>query len=138
MKKGITPIISIIILLLITIALAGVAYTFLMGQMYTRISGSFDIPSGGAYCTNGLITVQVVNTGSATLIADPVLLNSDFILVQINGLDFTSDVNAISIAPGEGGILLSGHNCGGNCLVGANTIDISTQQAAIHETVYCA
>jgi len=66
--KGITPIISIIILLLITIALAGVAYTFLMGQMFTRISGSFDIPPGGAYCTNNAITVQIINTGSSGLL----------------------------------------------------------------------
>lgn len=136
MKKGITPIISIIILLLITIALAGVAYTFLMGQMFTRISGSFDIPSGGAYCTNRLITVQVVNTGSATLVS------SDFILVRINGVDESAGINpALSIAPGEGGILIgspNAYNCSGGCNTGANTVDISTQQSSIHETVYCA
>lgn len=132
MKKGITPIISIIILLLITIALAGVAYTFLMGQLYGRIAGSFDIPTGGAYCTNRLITVQIVNTGSATL------YDSDFILLHINGADESGGIQPLNIAPQEGGILLSAYNCSGGCNVGANMIDISTQQASIHETVYCA
>ena len=133
MKKGITPIISIIILLLITIALAGVAYTFLMGQMFTRISGSFDIPTGGAYCTNALITVQVVNTGSATL------TDSDFIIVRTNGVPVApADIQPISIAPGEGAVLLNNYNCGGACNTGQNTIELSTQQAAMQKTVYCA
>ena len=133
MRKGITPIISIIILLLITIALAGVAYTFLMGQMFTRISGSFDIPTGGAYCTNNLVTVQVVNTGSATL------TDTDFIIIRVNGIDVAAaDIQPLSIAPGEGGILLDAYNCGGSCNTGQNTIEMSTQQAAMQKTVYCA
>ena len=67
MKKGITPIIAIIILLLITVAIAGVAWSFFQGYLYTMMSGSFDIPIGGAYCTDGTIIVQIMNTGQANL-----------------------------------------------------------------------
>ena len=130
--KGITPIISIIILLLITIALAGVAYTFLMGQVYTMISGSFAIPTGGAYCTAGTITIQITNTGSATL------TTGDFIIARVDGTDVTASLIAISIGPGEGAVLLDSFNCGGNCGAGPHSIDLSTEQASQHQTIYCA
>lgn len=133
MRKGITPIISIIILLLITIALAGVAYSFLMGQMFTRIAGSFDIPTGGAFCTNNRITVQVVNTGTATLD------DTDFTIVRVNGANVESaDISSFSIEPGDGAVLLDNYDCGGSCNTGANNVDLSTAQAALQKTVYCA
>lgn len=131
MRKGITPIISIIILLLITIALAGVAYTFLMGQMFGRIAGSFQIPVGAAFCTNKLITIQVANTGTADLVT------ADFIIAQVDGVDITASLSAVSIAPTEAGVLLSGYDCGGTCASGPHAIDIGTRSMVEHVTVYC-
>ncbi len=129
--KGITPIISIIILLLITIALAGVAYTFLMGQMYTRIGSSFDIPIGGAFCTNGAITIQVVNTGTADI------SDSDFTIAQIDGTDVTGSLVSGTIPPEEAATLLSSYNCGTSCSSGYHTIDIGTKSLVKHENVHC-
>jgi flagellin-like protein len=68
--KGITPIISIIILLLITIALAATAWTFMSGMMtsYTR---SFTIVD--SYCEAGTTTnikLRYVGTGSDPLSLD--------------------------------------------------------------------
>jgi flagellin-like protein len=61
MKKGITPIIAIIILLLITIGLAATAWTYLSGFLagYTKSLSLVD-----AYCTAGSKTNIVLrNTG---------------------------------------------------------------------------
>jgi len=66
MRKGITPIISTIVLLLITVALAGAAWVYIGGFMGTYTEKSFTIPTGGAYCDNaGTIHVRVVNTGTS-------------------------------------------------------------------------
>lgn len=129
--KGITPIISIIILLLITIALAGVAYTFLMGQMYTRISGSFTVTSGGAFCTASGITVQVTNTGQANLVT------GDFTIVRVGGADVSGSLQNVTIAPSEAAVILNNYNCGGSCPSGSNAIDIGTESTVEHTTVFC-
>lgn len=131
MKKGITPIISIIILLLITISLAGVAYTFLMGQMFGRISGSFQIPIGAAFCTNKLITINIANTGQSDLVT------LDFIIAQIDGIDITPYLSSISAPPNEARVLLRAYDCGGNCTSGPHSIDLGTKSMVEHVTVYC-
>lgn len=137
MKKGITPIISIIILLLITIALAGVAYTFLMGQLFTRIGGSFDVPTGGAFCTNNLITIQVSNTGTADLHSDSNPANNDFITAQVDGVDVTTSLETTTIPPGQGGTILRNYDCTTSCASGPHTIDLGTESLVLHPTVYC-
>ncbi len=70
MRKGITPIISIIVLLLITVALAGAAWTYLSGIMGIYTEKSFIIPTAGAYCSAGKIVVSLVNTGTSTITTD--------------------------------------------------------------------
>ncbi len=62
MKKGITPIIAIIILLLITIGLAATAWTYLSGFMagYTKSLTLVD-----SYCTGGTTSNVILrNTGT--------------------------------------------------------------------------
>jgi flagellin-like protein len=138
MKKGITPIISIIILLLITIALAGVAYTFLMGQLYTRIGGTFDVPTGGAFCTNGLITVQVSNTGTADISSHPTNpAANDFITAQVDGVSVIQYLETTTIPPGQGGTILRNYNCTTSCASGPHTVDLGTESLILHPTVYC-
>jgi flagellin-like protein len=66
--KGITPIISVIILLLITVALAGAAYTYMSGVFGAYTQKSFTVPVGGAYCDQaGTFHIKVVNTGTTTI-----------------------------------------------------------------------
>ena len=69
MKKGITPIIAIIILLLITIGLAALAWTYLSGFLagYTKSISLVD-----SYCT-GTTTANVVLRNSGT---EPIALGS--------------------------------------------------------------
>ncbi|RLI96265.1 MAG: hypothetical protein DRO99_04740, partial [Candidatus Aenigmatarchaeota archaeon] len=52
MKRGITPIISIIVLLLIAVALSGVAWTYLSGYLNTQIASSFTVVPGSPTCVN--------------------------------------------------------------------------------------
>jgi len=66
--KGITPIISTIVLLLITVALAGAAWVYIGGFMGTYTEKSFTIPTGGVYCdAGGKFHVRIVNTGTTTI-----------------------------------------------------------------------
>ena len=69
MRKGITPIISTIVLLLITVALAGAAWIYMSGFLNIQMEKSFIIQPGGAYCdVAGFIHVKVVNTGTSAII----------------------------------------------------------------------
>lgn len=81
MRKGITPIIAIIILLLITIALAGAAWSYLQNFLFSQISKSFIIPSGGAFCENGIIKIYLLNTGYQSVLMSP----NDFIMAEVDG-----------------------------------------------------
>jgi len=65
MKKGITPIVATIILLLITVALAGLAWTFL-SQYYGGLTNK-NIQVTDSYCLSGLAKVSLRNIGSATI-----------------------------------------------------------------------
>ena len=132
MKKGITPIISIIVLLVITIALAGAAWSFLQGYLFSQIQKTFTVTQGAAYCTNGVITVQVLNTGQSQL------TTGDFGIVSYDGTDLvgTASVRSVTIPAGEARTLIS-HNCGGSCPSGSHTLDIGTSSTVVHPVVYC-
>jgi flagellin-like protein len=68
MRKGITPIISIIVLLLITIALAGVAWTYLQGQLLVRTENAMEVPFNGAWCdSSGTAFVTISNSGTTDI-----------------------------------------------------------------------
>jgi flagellin-like protein len=62
MKKGITPIIAIIVLLLITIALAGAAWTY-MSTYFTTLTAK-NMQMVDSYCTGTNAIVVLKNIGS--------------------------------------------------------------------------
>ena len=127
--KGITPIIAIIILLLITIALAGVAWTFFQGYLYSMMAGSIAIPTGGAYCSNGRITVQLLNTGQSNI------TNSDITIARIDGTPIS--LKTFVIIPGRANITIDDDNNGTGWSSGPHTIDIGTAAMVLHTSVYC-
>ena len=66
MRKGITPIIAIIVLLLITVALAGAAWTYLSGYMTGLTGKSYDIRD--AFCVGGdEAIIMLANTGTLNI-----------------------------------------------------------------------
>lgn len=148
MKKGITPIISIIILLLITVALAGAAWTFLQGFIYPQITKSFLIPSGGSFCAGKNITVYVINTGYQSTLDSP----QDWVLAQVDGNDISlncaSNPNdpacgllTTSLQQGESKRVVywdcdpAGNT--GQCVSGYHTVDLGTVSAVQHLSVFC-
>ena len=60
-RKGITPIIAIVVLLLIVVALSSLAYSYISGIASGQIEGSFLIQIGSEACT------LIANTGNASV-----------------------------------------------------------------------
>jgi flagellin-like protein len=141
MKKGITPIIAIIILLLITIALAGAAWTYLQGFLFSQISKSFVVPSGGAFCEGGIIKVYLLNTGYQST-----LIPSDFILAEIGAINVKNDlVTDFSLEPGNASLVLetdcnsaAGTGAATKCSSGYHTLRLGTTSTIVDPRVSCA
>jgi flagellin-like protein len=142
-KKGITPVIAIIILLFITIALAGAAWTYLQGFLLGYTGKSVSVPlEGGVYCTNvsGLGTVRAIatNTGTQPLYA------ADFVIIEIDGNTAAFSVSTqfpldppAPPEPGESGIIIDDNNNNQGWGAGAHTVRMGTGTTAVTKTVYC-
>lgn len=108
MKKGITPVVAIVLLLIIAVAVVGLAYGFITG-FFGTLTGKAAIVSGAASCDNaGLSTVTITNVGSDAID------NPDITILRTNCQDSdgscptdpTLFVNLASpIEPGSAGTL---------------------------------
>lgn len=148
MRKAITPIIAIIVLLLITVALAGAAWTFLQGFIFPQITKSFLIPAGGAYCSGARIKVFILNTGyQSDLDAKMSVDGGDFILFQIDGTELKStDLkdNGVTVNQGESKMVLD-YDCNETTspenacdgVKGYHNLDIGTISSVQHLNVFC-
>ena len=137
MKKGITPIIAIIVLLLITIALAGAAWTYLQGFLFSQITKTFNVPPNSIYCsgTTGAksIKVYVQNTGYQSVLSVP----TDIIIAEVDGTDVTTDLVTIDVEPQKSAKVLD-TTCGGtSCSLGTHTVRIGTGSTVVVEQVNC-
>lgn len=127
MRKGITPVIAIIVLLFITIALAGAAWTYMQGFLFTQISKSFQIPTNGVYCEDGTIKVYVINTAyQGTLTAE------DFVLHDIDGTNVDLDLE-LEIPQGEATRVMEVPDQDS----GYHTVNLGTSSTVVHQRVYC-
>ena len=131
--KGITPIIGVIILLLIVIALAGLAYTYIFGIVGSQISNTIRMNPGSAEEN----TVIIMNMGT-----DP-LLYSDLTLT-VEGQD-APILNTGSIEPRSSVVLefcppATGNNLDVRIAGPSNTVnfkaDISPYRVFISSTGY--
>lgn len=86
-SKGITPVISVIVLLFITIALLGTASQYLFNYIQPSVYKSFDIPTNGAFCQSTesgyRISVYVKNTGLGTIDLE------DIVAREVDGKEIT-------------------------------------------------
>ena len=94
MRKGITPIIAIIILLLITLSLAASAWLFLGGYAGTMSSGIIMVSS--VYEGNGAAVAYATNMGSSILTAEDIVLMGD-------GEEIEFTLNKVEVQPGDSG-----------------------------------
>ena len=140
MKKGITPVISIIILLLITVALAGMAWTYLQSVLMGQVEKSIQIPRGGAFCEGGMVTAYVMNTGTGTLTCGAAG-TGDFVLVSVSEQDVpATSIGCGTIARQESDKLIDAFDCGDpvdGCGTGYKTVRIGTGSVVVTEQVYC-
>jgi flagellin-like protein len=88
--KGITPVISVMVLLLITFALLLMAQNYLTEYLSGKISKNFEIPGRGIYCQGGTIYVYATNRGTTKLTA------SDFELHKVDDVDVDLSDDLIS------------------------------------------
>ncbi|MBL7206372.1 MAG: hypothetical protein ISS36_02095 [Candidatus Aenigmarchaeota archaeon] len=65
--KAITPVISIIILLFITVAFTGLGYTFMFGEYTERVEKVFDYVIGGSYCLDEDVKIMINNVGTGKI-----------------------------------------------------------------------
>ena len=152
--RAITPIISILMLLLISIALATTAFSFLQGILFPQISKSFTIPKGSSYCTPSIqgqstIKIYVVNTGYRSSLHSSSLGDGDFILAAIDGNNVLSLMKDASIPSGDSGLILdydcASLDCNGNSCCsseegsynGYHSVSLGTTSIIEHTAVYC-
>ncbi len=79
--KAITPVIALVMLMLITVGIVGISYTWFSGLFSSQTKKAVSIPPGGAFCLNGEIKAFVLNSG------DSAIATSDIIVAQVDGVD---------------------------------------------------
>jgi FlaG/FlaF family flagellin (archaellin) len=68
MKKGITPVVAVVLLLIIAVAVVGLAYSFISG-FFSATTGKAAVVVGAGRCdsASGQVTITMTNTGTNTL-----------------------------------------------------------------------
>ncbi|MEM7821374.1 MAG: archaellin/type IV pilin N-terminal domain-containing protein [Candidatus Aenigmatarchaeota archaeon] len=64
MEKGVSAVIATILMLVITIALAGMAYMYISG-VFTGATQGIEIVD--SYCTGGIVTIMIRNIGTSDI-----------------------------------------------------------------------
>ncbi len=64
MSKGVSEVIATLLMLIITIAMAGLAYSYISGVFVARTGKIVEIDSGATFCSNNVITAYVRNVGT--------------------------------------------------------------------------
>jgi len=128
--KGITPVIALVMLMLITVGMVGIAYAWFSGLLITQTEKGISIPPGGAFCSGSKISVLIQNNGATSTLSE-----TDVIIAQIDGTDATK--SALSLAPGAGGLIVSAYDCGGTCSSGTHSVRIGTRTGVVESSAFC-
>ncbi|MBI4177338.1 MAG: LamG domain-containing protein [Candidatus Aenigmarchaeota archaeon] len=89
--KAITPVIALVMLMLITVGMVGIAFVWFTGIFSSSTNKSVLIPPGGAYCDGGDITVRVLNEGSSVITGTDILV-ADVDGTSVLGTPFMGDM----------------------------------------------
>ncbi len=131
--KGITPVIALVMLLLITVGMVGIAYAWFSGLIAGQTEKTFVIPTGGAYCikVGGVNTVFVMvrNTGATSNLQD-----EDFVYTKLDGSQLTAQNFDI---PPSGSATLFNYNCGASCSSGSHPVTIATRNSQAETRITC-
>jgi hypothetical protein len=122
-----------IIIFAITILPAMIASNYVSDFMQTYSGKTFTIPTGGAYCLDGIIHVRVSNTG------DGIISSSDWIAKSVEEPGNEQAVGALSVSD----VASKGNkdftsDCGGGCVSGESYIvSIGTISGVQHIPMEC-
>jgi len=129
--KGISDIIAMLLMLVITIAIAGLAYGFITGVFTSRTSVVLSIDGASSSCTSTQIRVYVKNDGAAT--SGPVAVTA------LNSTGDTEGTCTISTGIGSGITAYCTISRPGTGGLGTYTITATAAGASTARgTVYCA
>ncbi len=70
--KGVSTVIATLLMLIITIALAGLAYSYISGLFSAKTGKIIEIDAGGTFCSGTTVTVYVKNEGTIDFTANNV------------------------------------------------------------------
>jgi flagellin-like protein len=87
--KGISAIVATILMLLITISLAGVAYMYITGVFTSTVQGIEVVDS---YCSNNIVTMVIKNSGTNNV--------TSLTCTQTSPAGDTCSLTGVNIAPG--------------------------------------
>src|SRR3989344_4499990 len=90
--KAITPVIALVMLMLITVGIVGIAYSWFSGIFSSQTKNSILIPPGGALCVNNEIKVYVLNNGDNTL-TDSKIITAEVDGTSVLGTPFFGNMN---------------------------------------------
>ena len=126
MNKGISAIIATVLLLLITIALAGTAYVYMSGMITGRTSKTISVLD--ASCSGTTITAVISNDGTSAI-----TYASDIKILVGNIQDTVVTYNPVTSLPPHVSAVITAING----VAGANTLLIVSPSNAIRQVVYC-
>ncbi|MBI2675784.1 MAG: hypothetical protein HYX24_04965 [Candidatus Aenigmarchaeota archaeon] len=138
-KKGIESIISVVVLVFITIAFLGVAYTLFSGQFSSYSTEKFNVPETLAECQYGKIKVYATTT-------DEVLNIDRFIkkdIIYPGGSPVVSVTLTAANFPlkrGQQAKSIIDYDCGNStsgCGNGAYTVVLATSTQQVERPVVC-
>lgn len=129
--KAITPVIALVMLVMITVGITGVAFTWFSGVLSGSSEKVISIPSGGVYCNGPGLVVTVLNLGASSSIA-----NADIKVFKVDGNDVAPSITG-SINPSNAKTVINGYLCGGTCAGAPHDIIVGTSANVVQTRAIC-
>lgn len=129
--KGITPVIALTMLVLITVGIIGVASIWFSGVLSGSSEKVIAIPNGGVYCSGSTISVTILNLGASSSIS-----NSDIKILKVDVNDVAANIGG-SISPSGAKTVINNYLCGGTCAGAAHDIIVGTSANVVQTRVIC-
>lgn len=135
--EGVTPVIALVMLLLITVGMVGISYAWFSGMLAGQTEKTFVIPTGGAYCikVGGLNTIFVIvrNTGATSNLVGG--STGDFVLARLDGV--VVSIQNFDIPPGGSATLINTNCVGAGCSSGSHPVTIATRNSQAETRITC-
>lgn len=141
--KGVSAVIATILMLLITIALAGTAYLYITGVFTSRTAVALSIDGISSTCTaGGNLSIVVKNDGTTAASFTQAAVSTGTIITQPNGTAYTS-LQTNCYAPSLS-ISAGSSNAGSpiqctrlSTTGGSYTVSVSLAGSTASGTIYC-